>query len=1150
MKYLSVIMTVTALSSTLCNAAIFDAEYRKQLKELVSKYDWAAKEKERIIKLADKVAASSDEDLWLSIPPQSVPRALYVNRKWGCPKCGKAIFKTGYYPWIKCHGEWKVQCPICKDKYPTNDFYKYYLSGIDETGTFNRAKADKSLLFNEKHPDPKDPLHKFGVDDGIGYIVDKNQHYRFIAHYNLFSNWYSGGKGDFHYQIDNILDKAQALGYAYAFTGNPLYAKKAGIILDRFADLYPDYDMNYWTRRGKNFWAYSNSQGKTGDDTWSSVNSIKVPIIYGLIYDGLKNNPDFYNFLSKQAKKYKLKNPKGTFKDFCANVENNIFAHGLECFKKRIVVGNRGFLSRAVILMALTAHDSKIRHDLIDFIISPEIPDKSKKNAFKYPHIMGMDIFGEFTSLTRDGFSWEGGFGYISILPKSLVSNYPALRNLADEIKDPEFKKAFDKALKLLRDRLIRFYYNACQVVCLGRYTPNFGDSGAFGATLIPYGATQADLAAAFNCIPDPLIGQLYLSMLGKGQKQTVSGSQLLDPFFNYRKFSSQLAELTAGKDRYRYSQSSENMTGRGFVFMRSGSPGHRRCLAMYYGDPGGHSQSDLCNINLYGYDTDLTPGLAYPDMSKKAMRFWWHDNTISHNTVFVDLERQKQNNTHHTHDSIYIGDQKLFAESPLASIVEVEGKKAYPQLDTYRRTCALVNIDENDFYVVDFFAVQGGKDHILSFHGSAGEAVCEGKKLSKQSQGTYAGENIPYDSKEGRGLQYLFDVRKGTLEEQLSVEWKLKNFRNLVKYGDAVRLRATALSYEPQEIALAEGQAPQNIPKNPKSVTYMLRRKRGKDLSTLFISVYESYLEGKRRIKNIRLIPRKKGNAFSAALEINFLDGSKDIIVKCAEENDSAAFDNDIYLKGKMAVARYTSSGKLKTRMIAQASELSLPGASGWKGTASLQARVSGCSTEIKRPASITIDKLLEAPKNIVYPLWTDIYTNVPQCDCNYKILSFKPAGSQTILNVDTASFIAYKNYSIPTFKNKKINWRAVIRTLNGHDPEISVLRKLLPAKFTEKLGKNLPLKAEEAEAAFSSLLKSGKLASNPVLTKKAAGYFAEKARERGITNLGEKDLALYNYLILRALLPKEIPVYPNFIYEFEKGAECVIPFCYYYPE
>ena len=122
----------------------------------------------------------SKDDIWHSITSQKLPRGLFVDRwKNGCPtpKCGKKLYKTGYYPWLfdPVNYPWKLQCPVCKERYPKNDFWKYYKSGLNKKAEFDPQLADKSLLYNTEHPSQVDPLRNYGVDNGYGYN-DKDGH--------------------------------------------------------------------------------------------------------------------------------------------------------------------------------------------------------------------------------------------------------------------------------------------------------------------------------------------------------------------------------------------------------------------------------------------------------------------------------------------------------------------------------------------------------------------------------------------------------------------------------------------------------------------------------------------------------------------------------------------------------------------------------------------------------------------------------------------------------------------------------------------------------------------------------------------------------------------------------------------------------------
>ena len=103
----------------------FNEAYRARIRELCRKYEWARSQRKNILDRCSYWRAKSDPGLRISVPSQMVPRALYLNRKAGCPQCGRAVFKHGYYPWRmdpKNH-PWKVQCPNCGERFPKNDFF-------------------------------------------------------------------------------------------------------------------------------------------------------------------------------------------------------------------------------------------------------------------------------------------------------------------------------------------------------------------------------------------------------------------------------------------------------------------------------------------------------------------------------------------------------------------------------------------------------------------------------------------------------------------------------------------------------------------------------------------------------------------------------------------------------------------------------------------------------------------------------------------------------------------------------------------------------------------------------------------------------------------------------------------------------------------
>ena len=111
------------------------------------------------------------------------------------------------YSWIIDETKpFKLQCPECKTVFPDNDYTAYLQSGL----------KDKSLLTGKC------------VDDGRGWKDgDKPGKYWFVAYYN-------------HWTLKRRIEKLlPQLANAYARTGDPAFAERALVMLDKLAEYYP-----------------------------------------------------------------------------------------------------------------------------------------------------------------------------------------------------------------------------------------------------------------------------------------------------------------------------------------------------------------------------------------------------------------------------------------------------------------------------------------------------------------------------------------------------------------------------------------------------------------------------------------------------------------------------------------------------------------------------------------------------------------------------------------------------------------------------------------------------------------------------------------------------------------------------------------------
>lgn len=196
-----------------------------------------------------------------------------------------------------------------------------------------------------------------------------------------------------------------------------------------------------------------------------------------------------------------------------------------------------------------------------------------------------------------------------------------------------------------------------------------------------------------------------------------------------------------------------------------------------------------------------------------------------------------------------WTGHCRLWAVGERIGVVEVGSPAVYPGLRDYRRTLAMVDLDERDSYLVDFFRVDGGADHVLSFHAGEGEAQAEGPGWVRQREGTYAGEEVPfgvhYDGApdgryRGSGFSYLYEVSRAQRPRLgLRVDWNLMDTWSTRMGAEPVHVRLHALS-RLDEAATAWGDPPQNKPGNPRRLRYLLQRRRA--AKSLFLSVIEPY--------------------------------------------------------------------------------------------------------------------------------------------------------------------------------------------------------------------------------------------------------------------------------------------------------------------
>jgi len=558
----------------------------------------SAQAAEKITARAAEWRARSDEELWNLVFGATLPRAWMVNNGAGCPACGDSVpMYTWKIDWR--HHPWKVSCPHCNERFPKNDFGAFYRSGLDEHGVFAPALADRTLLYHPDHPETDDPLHGFGVDDGNGYC-DGEQCWRFIGAYLIYGIWQA-----------QILAGIDALSSAFVLTGEAVYARKAAILLDRVADLYPTFDFKSQAA------SYAGTPPGDGYVTvWHNAceDTRQLALAYDMIRAALPGDAALTDFLARQACRYRLDNPKANWEDIRRNIEDHILRDALEHPYKIHSNYPRAEITRAVLLGVLDAEGSRATRDtLLDTMI-----DRSTR---------------------VDGVTGEKGLPAYSAYTISALADYLAWLSR----RDPTFLPN----VLARHPRLRQTYRFHIDTWCLQNYYPNIGDGTGFAQPFPRYAGMFVEkdkgirpslftfLWELYRATGDPA----YVQVLYHENGQTTDGLPC-------DLFAEDPAAFRAEVTRVIAAEGPEIELGSidkpewALAILRGGKGDHARALWLDYDIGGGHAHADGLNLGLFANGLDLLPDCGYPQIQYSgwsSAKGAWFTRTAAHNTVLVD---------------------------------------------------------------------------------------------------------------------------------------------------------------------------------------------------------------------------------------------------------------------------------------------------------------------------------------------------------------------------------------------------------------------------------------------------------------------------------------------------------------------------------
>lgn len=786
------------------------------------------------------------------------------------------------YDWIiqPFSHPWKVKSPVTGKLYPTNDFKAFHDSGLDERGFFDPALADRTLLFNTDHPDPDDPLHLFGVDDGEGYW-DGTRRWRFIGAYLVHGQW----KRWIHAGIVRLSE-------GYMVTGDIRYARKAAILLDRLADVYPEFD---YATQGL---VYELPGRRGAISVWhDAAREIRsLALAYDQIFEAISRDQELVDFLASKAAEHGLVNPKSDFALIQENIESRLFRETLRN-PDRILTNFPGHLITILIIETVLEWPMNRGHVLASL----------------------QDILEQ--SIVVGGLTGERGIqGYTRGFPNQMA----VLLQQFDRL-DPNLLPDLFERLQDLR-KTWRFYVDT---KILELFYPAEGDSGHVGrrfnrevtgpdGTPSPpphhYYYLGVNLPQVVGSNVDTCLYRFlwrlyeltgdadYVRIIRKANGDTLEAVPKDVYGGDHAAFQQQVRDVLDQEGR-EIILGDVNLQEWGISILRAGNGQEGTALALLHDVSGSHRHYDGLNIELFHRGLNLLPDLGYPPVAYPggwtSSWAWWFKNTASHNTVVVDGKDQGQGS----------GTCTLWAPGRIIHGVRVEAPDLYRETDLYERLLLLIETGQGDAYVVDSFAVRGGHDHIRSCIPFFSEPMHAGLTF----------EDVEFD------LSWpLQNVRSaGITKRGWHADWKIEDRYGYLPEGGEIHLRYTGLSDDVEVLACDSWTDTKLYGGIPDWLPRLMERRRDSEggLVSHFMGVLEPN-EGTPFLDNIdrrHLLPVGKDvpeSILDAAIVITLVDGSTDVVAITG--NGSPAIEwgvqgiADFKFKGEVAFARFDPEGSV----------------------------------------------------------------------------------------------------------------------------------------------------------------------------------------------------------------------------------------------
>ncbi len=343
-----------------------------------------------------------------------------------------------------------------------------------------------------------------------------------------------------------------------------------------------------------------------------------------------------------------------------------------------------------------------------------------------------------------------------------------------------------------------------------------------------------------------------------------------------------------------------------GHAILGTGEGDDQAQLHLHYSGTHGHEHYDALSIILWANGREQLSETKYRAPADWPSTREWQTSTAGHNTVVIDEQNQLGRFPPESHrrpiteaDAMEgipnwryrdgghgnaLNDPKLRCYAPgwdTVQMVEAEAERAwFPEPEVYRRTMALVRVDERSVYAVDIFRVRGGQTHDWMLHGCLQHPY----ELSTSLQ---------MNTRDGTLHEYLDRLRSATTSQGWTADFAYES-------GDG--LRTHMLGLDGAEVIVGRGPA---MRRDGYADFIDVRHTGGE---SVFVAVHDPHGE-QPDVASIE--PVEWGGPLDVGLRVHLADGRTDLVLSAGDDPFVEHRTSDgLSFAGRFAHLRYDDQG------------------------------------------------------------------------------------------------------------------------------------------------------------------------------------------------------------------------------------------------